>query len=113
MTTFLALIQVLIMFIMIWIVPSFIKVFDDFGAPLPETTVFFIHVSNAFVRFWYLLPVVVVLICSLYLLCLNYCTNGWMILINLLLFICLGGVVGFIIFAMFFPLINVDMYLSA
>ena len=47
---------VILAFIMIWIVPSFIKIFDDFQVKLPTLTVMLINISNGFVRYWYLLP---------------------------------------------------------
>lgn len=47
---------VILAFIMIAIVPSFIKIFDDFDAELPALTKLLITISNAFVSYWYLLP---------------------------------------------------------
>ena len=46
----------ILVFIMISIVPSFIKIFKDFGTTLPAMTVALIAISNATVRYWYLLP---------------------------------------------------------
>lgn len=43
-------------FIMIMIVPSFIKIFADFGTTLPMMTLVLIDISNLFVQYWYLLP---------------------------------------------------------
>ncbi len=43
-------------FIMIRIVPAFIKIFEDFETELPVMTVLLVAVSNATVQFWYLLP---------------------------------------------------------
>ncbi|MDO4584647.1 MAG: type II secretion system F family protein [Planctomycetia bacterium] len=43
-------------FIMIMIVPSFIKIFADFGTTLPTMTLILIDISNLFVQYWYLLP---------------------------------------------------------
>ncbi|MDO4550762.1 MAG: type II secretion system F family protein [Planctomycetia bacterium] len=43
-------------FIMMKIVPSFIEIFNDFGVALPALTVALINISNAFVTYWYLLP---------------------------------------------------------
>ncbi|MDO4574579.1 MAG: type II secretion system F family protein [Planctomycetia bacterium] len=43
-------------FIMIMIVPSFIKIFNDFGTTLPTMTLILIDVSNLFCNYWYLLP---------------------------------------------------------
>lgn len=46
----------ILVFIMIKIVPSFEKIFKDFGTALPGMTVMLIHASNFIVNFWYLLP---------------------------------------------------------
>ncbi len=43
-------------FIMIKIVPSFVKIFDDFDTALPPMTIVLINISNAAVNFWYLIP---------------------------------------------------------
>jgi type IV pilus assembly protein PilC len=43
-------------FIMIWIVPNFIKIFDDFGVALPIMTKVLINMSNLTVNYWYLIP---------------------------------------------------------
>jgi type IV pilus assembly protein PilC len=43
-------------FIMIKIVPSFVKIFDDFGTSLPTMTIVLIQISNAAVGYWYLIP---------------------------------------------------------
>lgn len=43
-------------FIMIKIVPSFEKIFKDFGTALPGMTVMLIACSNFVVNYWYLLP---------------------------------------------------------
>jgi len=43
-------------FIMIQIVPAFIKIFEDFDTTLPTMTVLLIYVSNATVRYWFLIP---------------------------------------------------------
>jgi type IV pilus assembly protein PilC len=43
-------------FIMIKIVPSFVKIFDDFDTTLPPMTLVLIAVSNAAVGYWYLIP---------------------------------------------------------
>ncbi len=43
-------------FIMIKIVPSFEKIFSEFEIALPQMTVMLMNVSNAFVKYWYLLP---------------------------------------------------------
>ncbi len=43
-------------FIMISIVPAFIKIFDDFGTALPPMTLVLIAISNAAVGYWYLIP---------------------------------------------------------
>ncbi|MGO8744873.1 MAG: type II secretion system F family protein [Thermoguttaceae bacterium] len=44
----------ILIFIMIKIVPAYIKIFQDFGADLPPVTVVMITVSNAVVNYWYL-----------------------------------------------------------
>jgi type IV pilus assembly protein PilC len=46
----------ILVFIMIKIVPSFEKIFKDFGTKLPDMTVALITISNITVRYWYLLP---------------------------------------------------------
>lgn len=43
-------------FIMIKIVPAFVKIFNDFEVELPPMTVLLIWLSNTAVRFWYLIP---------------------------------------------------------
>ena len=43
-------------FIMIWIVPAFVKIFEDFETKLPLMTEVLIATSNNMVKFWYLLP---------------------------------------------------------
>ncbi len=43
-------------FIMIRIVPSFVKIFDDFDTTLPPMTLILIAISNAAVGYWYLIP---------------------------------------------------------
>jgi type IV pilus assembly protein PilC len=43
-------------FIMISIVPSFEKIFDDFDTELPPMTIVLIAISQAAVNFWYLIP---------------------------------------------------------
>lgn len=43
-------------FIMIKIVPEFIKIFDEMDVPLPPMTVLLINVSYFCVNFWYLIP---------------------------------------------------------
>jgi type IV pilus assembly protein PilC len=43
-------------FIMIKIVPAFIKIFKDFGVDLPKPTVLLINISNFCVNYWYLIP---------------------------------------------------------
>jgi type IV pilus assembly protein PilC len=45
-------------FIMIKIVPAFIKIFDDFDAELPTMTLMLIDISNFVVSYWFLLPVI-------------------------------------------------------
>ena len=43
-------------FIMIKIVPAFIKIFEDFDTTLPTMTILLIEVSNYTVKYWYLIP---------------------------------------------------------
>ncbi|MGD9724258.1 MAG: type II secretion system F family protein [Pirellulales bacterium] len=43
-------------FIMIKIVPSFVKIFEDFDTTLPPMTIILINISNAAVNYWYLIP---------------------------------------------------------
>jgi len=43
-------------FIMIWIVPTFEQIFADFETELPMATQLLVTVSEATVRFWYLIP---------------------------------------------------------
>jgi type IV pilus assembly protein PilC len=41
--------------IMIFVIPSFVKVFHSFGAELPTPTLIVIGISNFFVKFWYVI----------------------------------------------------------
>jgi type IV pilus assembly protein PilC len=43
-------------FIMIKIVPSFVKIFADFNTELPTMTVVLINISHAAVKYWFLIP---------------------------------------------------------
>ncbi len=43
-------------FIMIKIVPAFVKIFDDFEVELPTMTILLMKISYAAVNFWYLIP---------------------------------------------------------
>jgi len=43
-------------FIMIKIVPSFVKIFEDFGTELPPMTIILIAISHAAVNYWFLIP---------------------------------------------------------
>ena len=45
-------------FIMIKIVPAFIKIFDDFDADLPAMTVMLIQISDYCVNYWYTIPLI-------------------------------------------------------
>jgi type IV pilus assembly protein PilC len=45
-------------FIMIKIVPAFVKIFEDFEVELPTMTVVLINISHAAVNYWYLIPAV-------------------------------------------------------
>ncbi len=46
----------ILVFIMMWIVPRFAKIFLDFKSDLPPVTEVLISMSNFIVNFWYLLP---------------------------------------------------------
>lgn len=46
----------ILVFLMLKIVPSFQKIFADFGADLPAMTQLLVTISNATARYWYLLP---------------------------------------------------------
>jgi type IV pilus assembly protein PilC len=46
----------ILIFIMIWIVPRFTKIFDDFKVALPDMTKVLITASYAIANYWYLLP---------------------------------------------------------
>jgi type IV pilus assembly protein PilC len=41
--------------IMIWVIPSFKQVFTSFGANLPAPTLMVMAISDAFVKYWYLI----------------------------------------------------------
>ena len=43
-------------FIMIAIVPQFIKIFDDFGVELPPMTVILVKISHGCVNYWWAIP---------------------------------------------------------
>ncbi len=45
-------------FIMIFIIPKFEKIFDEFKLKLPAITQFLINTSRWFVKYWYVLPLV-------------------------------------------------------
>ena len=44
--------------IMIWIVPKFIAIFEDFDAELPGMTLLLIWVSEMFVHWWFMIPLI-------------------------------------------------------
>ena len=46
----------ILIFIMVWIVPKFTKIFTDFDAKLPQMTQMLIKVSYGVANYWYLLP---------------------------------------------------------
>ncbi len=48
--------------IMLWIVPSFIKIFEDFETDLPAMTVLLMNISNWVVNYWYMIPIIPILI---------------------------------------------------
>nr|MCH9673615.1 type II secretion system F family protein [Gammaproteobacteria bacterium] len=41
--------------LMIFVIPQFAALFSDFGADLPAITVFVVNMSNAFVKYWYII----------------------------------------------------------
>jgi type IV pilus assembly protein PilC len=43
-------------FIMVWIIPKFQKIFNDFRFPLPEMTKFLMRTSELFVEYWWTIP---------------------------------------------------------
>lgn len=56
-------------FIMIWIIPKFKKIFEDFGLKLPEITVLLMNISDFAVNYWWVAPLVVI---------------GWILMIKLI-----------------------------
>ncbi len=46
----------IVTFIMVYIIPKFKKIFDEFGLPLPEMTQLLISVSMWFADYWWVLP---------------------------------------------------------
>jgi type IV pilus assembly protein PilC len=46
----------ILVFIMVWIVPKFTKIFLDFGAKLPQVTVILMDISYGIANYWYLMP---------------------------------------------------------
>jgi type IV pilus assembly protein PilC len=44
--------------IMIFIIPKFMKIFDEFKLPLPGITVALINTSKWFVKYWYVVPLI-------------------------------------------------------
>ncbi|MCL2622209.1 MAG: type II secretion system F family protein, partial [Planctomycetaceae bacterium] len=46
----------IVIFLMMWIVPQFIKIFDDFGVELPWLTLFLVKVTEFLIDFWFLIP---------------------------------------------------------
>jgi type II secretory pathway component PulF len=49
-----------------FVVPSFTKIFDDLGGQLPGATQILIGISKIFNRFWYIIPLVFVLLIVLF-----------------------------------------------
>jgi type IV pilus assembly protein PilC len=45
-------------FIMIWIVPQFVKIFTGFGCPLPAMTIVLVNISHAAVHYWWAIPLI-------------------------------------------------------
>ena len=43
-------------FLMLWIVPQFIKMFDEFGVDLPLVTLMLVHATKFMIDFWFLIP---------------------------------------------------------
>jgi general secretion pathway protein F len=63
----------LVVFMMIKIVPAYIKIFQDFGADLPPVTVAMVFVSNYTVNYWFLfVPLLLLLLFLLLHVGLNY-----------------------------------------
>ena len=54
---------VVLVFVMMWIVPKFEKIFKDFGTQLPPMTRWLIAVSYFFVNYWYLVLSAVSAVC--------------------------------------------------
>ena len=103
-------------YVMIWVVPSFIKIFDDFQVKLPAMTVMLINISNMLVTYWYLLPGILILIYLLFYFTFDKeakCQLSLVVLLVLLLIICLVGMAGLIAIAVYSPLMNVLQNLSS
>lgn len=66
-------------FLMIAIIPKFIKIFEDFGTTLPAMTQLLIKISNSFVYYWWILIAVPVGIWLLIKMMnqFDYCRFGW------------------------------------
>lgn len=71
----LAMALIILSLLMIFVVPTFTKMFEEMGSTLPAPTQFLITMSNLFVNFWYVLAVAVVMLCYfvLYLLKIPIC----------------------------------------
>jgi len=54
---------VILSLLMIFVVPTFTKMFDEMGSDLPVPTKILINMSNMFVSYWYLIAAGVVLLC--------------------------------------------------
>ncbi|MGH7202421.1 MAG: type II secretion system F family protein [Planctomycetaceae bacterium] len=54
LATLAAVLVLVLSFIMIWIIPKFKKIFEDFGTELPDLTEFVIEVSDGFAQYWFL-----------------------------------------------------------
>ncbi len=66
-------------FLMVFIIPKFIKIFEDFDTTLPVMTQWLIFVSNMFLYYWWILiavPVGIVLLVKL-MNQFDYCRFGW------------------------------------
>lgn len=66
-------------FLMVFIIPKFIKIFEDFDTTLPLMTQWLIFVSNMFLYYWWILiavPVGIVLLVKL-MNQFDYCRFGW------------------------------------
>jgi type IV pilus assembly protein PilC len=66
-------------FIMIFIIPKFEKIFDDFKMKLPDLTLALIKTSRWFVDYWYVLPLIPLAIWLMFKLIRLSKTGGWIL----------------------------------